>query len=99
MSIQPLIEQALSVMDETDLAPKTVRKKRDKGYAPATYHGKNVTPPLTFDADQGWEVATKQGARLDLAIRNVGSAVEERAMALRQPLTLTLEQITEMRAD
>lgn len=83
---------------ETDLNPELPRKAGDKGFKPAVYSGSGETP-LEFDHDQGWEVATTHGAHLDLAIRNVGSAVEALAIQRRPPSSLTLEQIASMSGD
>lgn len=83
------------MMSNTALSPKFSRTRKDLGNQPAVYKGKGQ-PPLRFDDEQGWEVATDQGRRLNLAITNVGSAIEARAESLRQPPSLSLEQIASM---
>lgn len=93
-----LIAEAKAIMAETDLAPRCPRSKDDEGFTPPIYESGKPTP-LAFDSDQGWEVPTRQGARLDLAIRRVGAAVEARAQALRPSGTLTLTRLASMLRD
>lgn len=94
--VQDKIKEAEAVMAESDLHPQILRSN-DTGHRPPRYQGPGK-PVLRFDPEQGWEVATDQGEKLDQAIRSVGVGVEERALGLRKPSGLTQEKITQMQA-
>lgn len=96
--IQDQIARAIQLMATMDLNPKYPGRKRGN-YVPGQYQGPGE-PPLRFDQDQGWEVPTTQGRKLDQAIRQVGASIEARAMHThRHSSVLSLKQITNQRRE
>lgn len=90
------IAEAEEVMSESDLHPK-FRRSTKSGHRPPQYRG-DGKPPMAFDNEQGWEVPTEHGRRLDASIRRVGVGVETLALRrFRETSGLTMNQIAQTR--